>query len=205
MMRTAAAKVASERRAHVLLARSRVAVEQLFRRHNHAVDAVAALGGLLVDEGLLQRVQFAWRAEAFDRRDLASRYRADRRDAGTDRLAIDQHRASAALRQAAAEFGAVELEVVAQHVEQRRVRLSGNRTAHPIDCQVGSHACPLARAAGILLFGAFILRRYQRSVEALMHLYDDDALPCAQLSRVAAQKSANIPAVIALRMPAIRS
>src|SRR5436309_5668961 len=72
-----------------------------------------------------------------------------RRDAGTDRLAIDQHRASAALRQAAAEFGAVELEVVAQHVEQRRVRLSGNRTAHPIDCQVGSHAC---RSHGLPVF-----------------------------------------------------
>src|SRR5207302_10272485 len=57
--------------------------------------------------------------------------------------AVDDHRAGAALRDAAAEFGAVELEVVPQHIEQRRLRrrrelvglavdVDGNRIRHEI-------------------------------------------------------------------------
>ena len=38
-------------------------------------------------------------------------------------LAVHQHRAGAALRQPAAELGAVEEQIVAQHIEQRRIRL----------------------------------------------------------------------------------
>src|SRR6516225_118416 len=136
----ATAKIPGERRAHVCLGRPRIAIEQLFRRHDHAIDAVAALGRLLLHEGTLQWMRFIQRADAFDGRDLASRYRADRRDAGTRRLAVDEHGASAALRQPAAKLRAIELEVVAKHVKQRRVRLGRNRTAHAIDFDVDGHA-----------------------------------------------------------------
>src|SRR5262249_42599331 len=47
VVRAAAAKIASERRAHVRLTRPRIAVEQFLRRHDHAIGAVAALGRLL--------------------------------------------------------------------------------------------------------------------------------------------------------------
>src|SRR6266540_7412982 len=67
----AAAKVVGERRTHVRLARPRIAIEQLFRRHDHATNAVAALRRLLLDEGTLQRMRLVERADAFYRRDLA--------------------------------------------------------------------------------------------------------------------------------------
>ena len=104
----AAAEIAGQRLAHVGLGRLRLAVEQFLGRHDHAVDAVAALRGLLVDEGLLQRMRLVDRAEPFDGGDLGVAERADRGDAGAHRLAVDQHRAGAALREPAAELGAVE-------------------------------------------------------------------------------------------------
>ena len=89
---------------------------------------------LLVDPGLLHRVQRLLaprppagpsagppRGQPFERRDLLAGHAADRQHAGARLLAVDQHRTGAALRQAAAELRARQLEVVAQHVEQRRV------------------------------------------------------------------------------------
>ena len=75
----AAAEIAGERLAHVGFGRLRLAVEQLLGRHDHAVDAVAALRRLLVDEGLLQRVRLLERAEPLERGDLGVAERADRR------------------------------------------------------------------------------------------------------------------------------
>ena len=48
------------------LGRRGLRVEQRLGRHDHAVAAVAALAGLLLDEGLLQRVQLLDRAQALD-------------------------------------------------------------------------------------------------------------------------------------------
>jgi ABC-type uncharacterized transport system substrate-binding protein len=53
--------------------------------------------------------------------------------------AVDQHRAGAALRKPTPEFGAVELEIVAKHVEQRRVRLRRYAPTCPIHFQADSH------------------------------------------------------------------
>src|SRR5438876_5546747 len=98
-----------------------------------------SLSRLLIDEGLLQRVRLVERAEPFERGHLVSLDRAYRRDAGASGRAVDQHRAGAALRQAAAVFGAIELEIVAQHVEQRRVRLGIDRARRPVDLQADGH------------------------------------------------------------------
>ncbi len=92
--------------------------------HDHAVDAVAALRGLLVDEGFLHRMQFLRRAEAFQRHHLLLRVHGrQRRDAGADRGAVDMDSAGAALAKPAAEARAVKLKVVAQHIEQRHLRV----------------------------------------------------------------------------------
>jgi len=132
----------------------RIAVEQVGRRHDHAARAIAALSRLLIDEGLLQRVRLVERAEPFERGHLVSLDRAYRRHAGASSRAVDQHRAGAALRQAAAVFGAIELEIVAQHVEQRRVRLGIDRARRPLTFRLmaivglledGSARCALLR------------------------------------------------------------
>src|SRR5438105_1366488 len=70
VMRPATAEVARERLPDLGLAGMRGLVEQRLGRHQHARDAVAALGCLLVDEGLLQRMQLGWRSETFEGRDL---------------------------------------------------------------------------------------------------------------------------------------
>src|SRR5678816_1165883 len=67
VMRPAAAEVRGKRLAHVHLARFRVAVEQRLGAHDHAVDAIAALHGLLGDEGALQGMRPVQRAEALER------------------------------------------------------------------------------------------------------------------------------------------
>ena len=67
------------------------------------------------------------RAEPFERRDLGAVHRADRRDAGADGRPVDDHRAGAALAEAAAELRSAEREVVAEDIEQRRRRIDVDR------------------------------------------------------------------------------
>src|SRR5881397_213926 len=80
IVRGAAAQVAVQRPPDLACRRGRIALEQRLCRHHHAVAAVAALTGLLLDERALQRVQLVERAEAFD---------------GGDRLLDGRHRSYA--------------------------------------------------------------------------------------------------------------
>ena len=65
---------------------------------------------------------FCRRAQPLERDDLLlGRERRQRRDAGAHRLAVDMHRAGAALREPAAEARPVQREIVAQRIEQRHV------------------------------------------------------------------------------------
>src|SRR5205085_11882433 len=68
-------------------------------------------------------------AEPLHGLDVPVREHGDRCDAGIDRLAVDHHDAGAALPEAAAELRAIELQVLAQHVEERR-RAIGLDLAH---------------------------------------------------------------------------
>ena len=86
-----------------------------------AGQAVAALAGLLVDEGLLQRVRAAGIAQALDGGDRLPGDAPHRLGAAFLRRAIDQDHAAAALLEPAAETRAHQAELVAQHVEQRRL------------------------------------------------------------------------------------
>src|SRR5258706_5681551 len=107
----------------VLLGRIGLAIEQRLGRHHHAVAAEAALAGLLLDERLLQRMELLERAQALDGGDAALRRGGNRSHTGAHGLALQEHRAGPALREAAAELRAVQLEVVSQYVEQRSVGL----------------------------------------------------------------------------------
>ena len=74
--------------------------------------------GLRVNESLFCRVQILKSAQTFKLSDTAPIYAACRYDACARAYAIDQHSACAAFTQTAALLGAVELKVIAQHVEQ---------------------------------------------------------------------------------------
>src|SRR6266852_4729558 len=101
--------------------------------HHHAVDAVAALGGLLLDEGLLDRVRLLGGAQPLEGDDLGRADLADRDAAGARRLAVHQHGARSALRQPASELGPVQLQVVAEHVEQRGVGFDVQAVGFAVD------------------------------------------------------------------------
>src|SRR5260370_14986997 len=123
LMRSAAAEVVLERLADVALGGAGwPAREEGGGLHHHAVDAVAALSRLLLDEGLLDGMGLLRGPQAFEGHHLALDLR-DGRHTGSERLAVDQDRAGSALREPAAELGTVQAEVVAQDVEQRGVGL----------------------------------------------------------------------------------
>src|SRR5215470_661226 len=94
---------------------------------------------LLLDESGLQRVELLKRPKTFERDDLGLRKRTDRHGAGARRSAVDEHRAGAALTEPAAEFGSVELKIVAQHVEQRRVQIGCHAVHRAVHLETDNH------------------------------------------------------------------
>jgi hypothetical protein len=122
-----------------------VLIEQILGGHDHAADAIATLGGLRVDEGLLQRMRLVDSAEPLDRGDFGLTDGTDLGHARAHRTAVQQHRASPALGEPAAEFGAVQREIVAQHVEKWRVGISRHRSLRTVDPETDRH--PFTRAA----------------------------------------------------------
>jgi hypothetical protein len=128
-----------------------VRVEQRLRREHLPVLAVAALRDLLVDPRLLDGMERAVGRKPFERRDLDALHRGNGPDAGAHRLALDEHGARPALAQSAPEVRPVQVEVVAQHVQERRrgIDVQGVRLAvHPQSD--GHHGRSVARqAAGI--------------------------------------------------------
>src|ERR1700760_4806893 len=101
----------------------RILPQQVSGLHDHPIDTVAALDGLLVDERLLQLMRLLRCAETFEGDDLALADTGGRRDAGARSLAIDEHRAGATLGEPAAEAWTFEVESITQDVEQRDVRI----------------------------------------------------------------------------------
>src|ERR1700730_11335557 len=143
VMDPATAQIAGKSQPDLGLTRLMDAVEQRFGTHDHAGDAVAALRRLLRHESGLQRVRPLERTEAFERGDLRLPERADRRDAGAQRGAVDEHRAGAALAKPAAELGGIEAEIIAQHIEQRRVRLGRHAVHRAVHLEADSHDAEL--------------------------------------------------------------
>src|SRR5579872_6242547 len=82
-MRSAAAEIAREFLLDLLVAGVLGLGEKCRRLHDHAVDAIAALHGLLVDKGLLDGMRLLRRAEPLQRDDLLVGDRRDGDAAGT--------------------------------------------------------------------------------------------------------------------------
>src|SRR4029434_10925521 len=93
------------------------------RAHDHARYAETALGGLLLDESTLDRPRLVDRAQALECPYLPAMKGGHRHQAGENRLVIEQHCAGAALTETTAKLGAVQLQLVAQHVKQRSGRV----------------------------------------------------------------------------------
>ena len=87
-MRATAAEITVQRLFDLSIGGLGSFIEQGFRGHDHAVDAVAALRRLLINESLLNLVEFLGCAQTFYRGDPLVLYGADRRDTGTDRSTV---------------------------------------------------------------------------------------------------------------------
>ncbi len=117
---------------NVGVGRMRIVREERDRRHDLPRLAIAALRRVGFDPGLLHRVQLLL-AEALDCQDRLVGGLADRRDAGSCRLAVDDDGAGAAQSDAAAEFRSDHPQFVAQRPQQRHFRLDIDGGSPPID------------------------------------------------------------------------
>src|SRR5262249_14285509 len=112
-MRPAAAEVVGERLLDLGYTRVLVLREQRNRPNDHAVEAIAALRRLLVDERLLHRGRLLRTAEALERYDFSLSHGGELGLTGMHRLVIQKHHASAALTKAAAETWPAQLQIFA--------------------------------------------------------------------------------------------
>src|SRR5882724_4664353 len=119
----AAAEVARDRVADLLVRRLRVLVEQGGGGHEHAGNAEPALRHAVAHERLLHRREHAGARQPLDGRDRAPARLHGQHQAARHEPAVEVDGARAAVAGPAALLGAGEAEVLAQRVEQRHVRL----------------------------------------------------------------------------------
>ena len=118
----AATEVPAQRVSHALGRRRRLLRQERLGRQQHARRAEPALHRAAVDERLLQGVEPFPVGQPLDRRQLAAVGLDRQIRAGTHRRPVDQHRARPAHLHVARALRALELQAIAQDVEQQRLR-----------------------------------------------------------------------------------
>jgi hypothetical protein len=117
-VRKAPAQDAAESFPDFLVRRLRFLVENSLGSQDYATEAKAALGGALVDKGLLDGVRLIGCAEAFKGRDFVLANRADGHDTGAHHESAQDHGAGSALGHPAPEFRATQAKFVTQNKQQ---------------------------------------------------------------------------------------
>ena len=116
----ASAQVAFEAMRDVGIGGLGAGAQQAHRGHDHARRAVAALQGVALGKGFLNRMGWpAWLRQAFDAGDVRTVCLQGQHGAGLDRIAVKQDRAAAALAGVATHMGASEAELLSQDVDQQ--------------------------------------------------------------------------------------
>jgi hypothetical protein len=131
IVRPAAADIARHGAIDVGVRGRAVGREQRGGRHDLTGLTVTALRHGLLDPRGLKRVR-AVRRQPLDGRDRPVADRRDRRRARADGPAIEMNGARAALRDAAPELGAREVQNVAEDPEKRRIRLDVDLLGAPV-------------------------------------------------------------------------
>src|SRR5262245_13456823 len=121
IVRAASAEIAVERCFHLVTGRRRVLPQQRRRAHQDTGDTIAALHGLLGDEGPLQWMRPSGTSQSLKRQDVLPRDRPQRRIAGVDGTIADDDVAGAALAGATSEMRTGETDFAAQDIQQRAV------------------------------------------------------------------------------------
>src|SRR5207237_9663326 len=142
----AAAEVAGDGLAHVFVRRGQAGDEEPVRGDDHPRRADAALRPAAIEEALLHRRQLAASGDAFHCQHRRALDLADGDETGIDQLAVDQHRAGAALALAAAFFRAGEAEIFAQDVEQTFQRRRLETARDPVDGEFHDSTARMTRS-----------------------------------------------------------
>src|SRR4051794_24305050 len=116
------AQVAADPAPNLGLARVGVAGQKGGRGHDHPWRAEATLQSVLLPEALLERIQLAVLLDAFDRLDPRAVDLRGQGGARLDGVAVEQHRARAAVRGVAADMSARQTERFADEVHQQQAR-----------------------------------------------------------------------------------
>src|SRR5262245_63002862 len=113
----------------------RVLIEKRLGGEHHAVQTVAALRGLLLDERFLNRMWLLRTAEPFERDNLSAVHGVDWRAATAHGAAVHDRSTRTALSETAAELRPLEGQIVAEDVEQRGGRVDVHRVGLPVHFQ----------------------------------------------------------------------
>src|SRR5262245_31809356 len=131
----APAEIAARAQLDLFGRRPGVFFEQRCAGHDEAGSAEPALLRVVIPEGLLDRMELAVLFETFDCSNLFA-LRLDRqRRAGIDGFAVHDHRAGAAGGAVADAFGAGDVQIVAQRVEQRHSRFDAHLFRSAVDVE----------------------------------------------------------------------
>ncbi len=131
----AAAEVGRQHVEQLVVADVRIVLQRVRRQHQEARRAEAALQAVVIDEGLLQRMQRLAIGEPFDGADLPAVGLDREHQAGADRLAVEDDGAGAADAVLAADMGAGLAAVVADRIDQRLARLDADVVRAAVDRQ----------------------------------------------------------------------
>src|ERR1051326_5910733 len=148
----AAAEVALQALADLVLGRVRVLLQQVGRRHDEAGRAVPALQAVLIPEGLLDRVELTVFGHAFDGREVAAVGLDREHRAALHGLAVDVDRAGAPLAGVAADVRSGQPDYVADVVHEQQPRLNLVLVLTPVDgdSDLVLHPAPSWLAGGAL-------------------------------------------------------
>ncbi len=131
----AAAEVAGDRLANLVVGRIGIAFEEGDGGHHHAGRAEAALQAMLLEEALLHRMQDAALLQPLDGADLRAIGLNGEHRAGLGRDAVHEHRAGAAARRVATDVRAGQVRHLADEVHEQQSRLDLRRNWLPVDRQ----------------------------------------------------------------------
>jgi hypothetical protein len=136
---SATADIPRHRRVNIGIAGLRRGHQQRSRGHDLARLAVAALHHIEIEPRPLQRSTLRRRTYPLDGGDGALADAADRRNAGSTRYAVDNHRAGAAQCNPAAELGTGHTKNVTQDPEQWGIALDLDLVRRPVDSDSEGH------------------------------------------------------------------
>src|ERR1017187_3511896 len=149
--------------------RARIFFQHAGDAHDHARRAIAALKRALRQERLLHRMQLAADSQALDGHDVLLVHVADVCDARGRALAVDEHRAGAALALATAEFCPGQLQILAQHFEQGSAGVGGDGPGFPVHGEVdfGVHK-PRVKIVGLAFYNGLPCGRVNKNLAKLL-------------------------------------